>query len=63
MELSVSGRERFVHRLPYVKTDCSGQFEVANESLALARMVLQRPGKAAEELTTDSGAVLEMVGG
>ena len=63
VELSVSGRERFVHRLPYVKTDCSGQFEVANESLALARMVLQRPGKAAEELTTDSGAVLEMVGG
>ncbi len=62
LEVRVSGRERFVHRLPYVKTDCSGRFEVANDSLALARVVLQRPGRAAEELTTDSGAVLEMVG-
>jgi len=60
--ISVSGRERFVHRLPYVKTDCSGRFEVANDSLAIARMALQRPGRPAEELTTDSGAVLEMVG-
>ncbi len=62
VELNVSGRERFVHRLPYVKTDCSGRFEVANDSLAFACMVLRRPGRAAEELTTDSGAVLEMVG-
>ena len=61
-EVCVDGRGRFVHRFPYVKTDCSGRFEVANDSLALARMVLQLPGKAAEELTTDSGAVLEMVG-
>jgi len=62
VEISVCGREGFVHRLPYVKTDCSGRFEVANDSLALARLVLQRPGSAAEELVTDSGAVLEMVG-
>jgi hypothetical protein len=62
VEVRVSGRGRFVHRLPYVKTDCSGRFEVANDSLALARMVLRLPGKAAEELTTDSGAVLEMAG-
>ncbi len=62
VELSVRGRERFVHRLPYVKTNCSGRFEVANDSLALARMVLQLPGRAAEELITDSGAALEMVG-
>jgi hypothetical protein len=62
VEVRVSGRGRFVHRLPYVKTDCSGRFEVANDSLALARMVVRLPGKAAEELTTDSGAVLEMVG-
>jgi hypothetical protein len=62
VEVRVSGRERFVHRLPYVKTDCSGRFEVANDSLALARMVLQLPGSAAQELTTDSGAALEMVG-
>lgn len=63
VEVSISGREQFVHRLPYVKTDCSGRFEVANDSLALARMVLTRPGRGPEELTTDSGAVLEMVGG
>src|SRR5712692_6366650 len=31
VEVRVSGRERFVHRLPYVKTDCSGRFEVAND--------------------------------
>jgi hypothetical protein len=63
VEVRVSGRGRFVHRLPYVKTDCSGRFEVTNDSLALARMVVRVPGKAAEELTTDSGAALEMVGG
>jgi hypothetical protein len=62
VEVYVRGRERFVHHLPYVKTNCSGRFEVANDSLALARMVLQLPGRAAEELTTDSGAALEMVG-
>jgi len=62
VEVNVRGRDGFVHRLPYVKTDCSGRFEVANDSLAFARMVLQLPGKAAEELITDSGAVLEMVG-
>jgi len=62
VEVNVCGRERFVHRLPYVKTDCSDRFEVANDSLALARMVLHLPERAAEELTTDSGAALEMVG-
>ena len=62
LEVRVSGRERFVHRLPYVKTNCSGRFEVANDSLALARIVLHLPGRAPTELTTDSGAVLEMVG-
>src|SRR6266699_1434466 len=63
LEVSVRGREGLVHRLPYVKTDCSGRFEVANDSLALARLVLRRRGTASEELTTDFGAVLEMVGG
>jgi hypothetical protein len=62
LEVWIQGRVGSVHRLPYVKTDCSGRFEVANDSLAHARMVLRRTGKAAEELSTDSGAVLEMVG-
>ena len=61
-EVSVCGRERFVHHLPYMKTNCSGRFEVANDSLALAHLVLQGPGRATEELITDTGAVLEMVG-
>jgi len=62
VEVSIRGREASVHRLPYVKTDCSGRFEVANDSLALVRIILRRPGKVAEELSTDSGAVLEMAG-
>ena len=62
VELSIRGREGWVHRLPYVKTDCSGRFEVANDSLAVAQLILRRPGKAAEEWTTENGAVLEMVG-
>jgi hypothetical protein len=62
LEVSVRGRKGLVHHLPYVKTDCSGQFEVANDSLALARILLHLPGRAAEELATDRGAVLEMTG-
>ena len=62
LEVWIQGRVGSVHRLPYVKTDCSGRFEVANDSLAHARMIVRQPGKAAEELSTDSGAVLEMVG-
>ncbi len=62
VEVEIRGREGYVHRLPYVKTDCSGRFEVANDSLAHARLVLQLPGRTAEELSTDSGAALEMVG-
>jgi hypothetical protein len=62
LEVDIRGREGFVHRLSYLKTDCSGQFEVANDSLAQARMVLQLPGRPSEELTTDTGAALEMAG-
>lgn len=62
VEAEIAGRTGFVHRLPYVKTDCSGQFEVANDSLAVARVMLRLPGEAAAEITTDSGAALEMVG-
>jgi len=49
------------HRLPYVKTDCSGSFDVINNSLAKASVRLERGG-AVEELNTTSGAVLEMAG-
>ena len=62
IEAEIAGRDGYVHRLPYRKTDCSGVFEVANDSLAVARVILKLPDRPAEELTTDSGAVLEMAG-
>lgn len=62
LKVEVVGRKGLIHRLPYFKTDCSGQFEVANDSLATARMTWYTPGGAPRELTTDSGAVIEMAG-
>jgi len=58
----VDGRGASLHRLAYVKTDCSGTFEVANNSLARATLYFARPGQRLEVLSTDAGAVLEMVG-
>jgi hypothetical protein len=60
---NVDGSGVSAHRLPYLKTDCSGTFEVTNNSLASAKLQIRRPGKAALELSTNSGAVLEMAGG
>ncbi len=51
-----------IHRLPYVKTNCSGTFEVVNNSLAKAALRLERQGGIVEELETTTGAVLEMAG-
>jgi hypothetical protein len=62
ISVTVKGREGLVHRLPYLKTDCSGQFEVSNDSLANAKATIYHPGKVLEGLTTDGGAVLEMGG-
>lgn len=50
------------HRLPYLKTDCSGTFDVTNNSLAIAKLILNRAANASIELRTDGGAVLEMAG-
>jgi len=58
-EIDASGPS--IHRLPYVKTDCSGAFDVSNNSRAFAKVHI-RLGKTTEELTTENGAVLEMVG-
>jgi hypothetical protein len=41
--------------------DCSGTFEVANNSLASASVLLEREGRSRERLETTGGAVLEMV--
>ena len=50
------------HCLPYVKTDCSGTFDVNNNSLASALIRLKGADGRVEELKTGSGAVLEMAG-
>lgn len=60
--VEVDGRGPSIHRLPYMKTDCSGTFEVANNSLARAQVTLRRPGDPPVSLSTETGAVLEMVG-
>ena len=62
LEGEIDGEGLSVHRLPYLKTDCSGSFEVTNNSRARAVLRLQRPGQTVERLETRDGAVLEMVG-
>jgi len=62
IEAAIDGRGPSVHRLPYLKTDCRGSFEVANNSLASASLLIEAAGEPAERLETTTGAVLEMVG-
>ncbi len=59
----IDGSGPSLHRLPYLKTDCSGTFEVANNSLARATLYLLHASQPAVPLSTDTGATLEMVGG
>jgi hypothetical protein len=58
----ITGPTGSVHRLPYLKTDCSGTFEVMNNSLSRATLCLQRPGEPREQIETEAGAVLELAG-
>ena len=58
----IDGAGPSIHRLPYVKTDCTGSFEVTNNSLSRAVLRLERQGRSKETLETTIGAVLEMVG-
>lgn len=62
LEAAIDGRGPGIHRLPYLKTDCSGTFDVLNNSLAGAALRLQHPGGHVEELQTRRGAVLEFAG-
>jgi hypothetical protein len=62
LDVSIDGTGASLHRLPYLKTDCSGSFEVMNNSLARATLRLERSGARAEVLETSAGAVLEMAG-
>lgn len=61
LEVAINGRGPSVHRLLYIKTDCTGSFEVVNNSLASASLLIQST-ELGERLETATGAVLEMVG-
>jgi hypothetical protein len=61
LEAAIDGSGSSLHRLPYIKTDCSGSFEVVNNSLASASVLLESADRAPEKLETNDGAVLEMV--
>lgn len=62
LQATIDGRGPSVHCLPYIKTDCSGTFEVANNSLASASVLIEIPGETPTRLATTGGAVLEIVG-
>ena len=62
IDVEVSGRGNSLHRLPYAKTDCSGTFEVSNNSRAGARVRARLASAPPVELATEGGAVLEMTG-
>jgi hypothetical protein len=62
LDVALDGRGSNLHRLPYLKTDCTGSFDVANNSLARAAVRVLQRGGAVEEFATTSGAVLEMAG-
>jgi len=59
---TIDGRGSSLHHLPYLKTNCTGAFEVANNSRSSASLLLEGGGRPAERLETIGGAVLEIVG-
>lgn len=62
IEAAIDGRGPSLHRLPYLKTNCTGTFEVSNNSLAAATLAIRQRDGAIERLESSTGAVLEMVG-
>jgi len=62
LHATFDGSGQSLHTLPYLRTNGSGSFPVANNSLASARLCLERPGAPSEVLETNSGAVLEKGG-
>jgi hypothetical protein len=61
LDVAINGSGLCIHRVPYLKTNCSGDFEVANNSFASAAINFEREGRI-EKLETKGEAVLEMVG-
>lgn len=62
MDVALDGRGSSLHRLPYLKTDCTDFFEVANNSLARATVQVLQRGGPIEKFETTTGGVLEMAG-
>ncbi|MBZ5654071.1 MAG: hypothetical protein LAO56_02205 [Acidobacteriia bacterium] len=62
LEAAIDGTGPCLHQLPYLKTNCTGSFEVRNNSLARAKLRLERRNAPTQELETITGAVLEMAG-
>ncbi len=62
LEAAFNGVASNVHCVPYLKTDCSSTFEVANNSLTRAAVRLHRRDGSIENLETATGGVLEIVG-
>ncbi len=62
IEVAIDGSGPSLHRLPYLKTDCSSTFEVSNNSLARASLAFTRSDRLVREFSTEGGAVLEMAG-
>ncbi len=61
LSAEIVGNALSTHHLPYVRTDCSGSFEVLNNSLASATLRIQSE-RSEELLETQNGAVLEIAG-
>ena len=57
-----SGGGPSLFRLPYTKTDCSGVFEVGNNSLATGQVRITIPDNPEMEISFNRGTVLELVG-
>lgn len=62
LEATFNGGGAGVHRLSYQKTDCSGSFEVLNNSLAKAAVKFEKRDGSVVSLETTNGAVLEKGG-
>jgi hypothetical protein len=62
IDVEIDGSGPSLHRLPYLKTDCSSTFEVSNNSLARASLAFTRSDRLVGEFSTEGGAVLEMAG-
>jgi hypothetical protein len=62
LKAAIDGSGPGIHCLSYQKTNCSGAFNVLNNSLAKASLLIARGDGSVEKLETATGTVLEMVG-